>query len=431
MLISKKALMQYTMLYFMLIMNQTQSYRLYIGNNTQVLLLIVVLCSVSLLIHHGRKAASGFAFVIFLLISTIVSRILHGGIGLLFWVEMAAKILVTYCVVLIDPDNFLRRFVKTVVFFAAISIVGWIQQIAGLNILVRYFPRHPESFSTSLWDSITGVKSVTNYWVHGLWLYCTTTRELMRNIGLFTEPGIYQMVLNAAVFLLVFYKEDLKIDDKKNRYYLIVCIIALITTQSTSGYIGLSVIFIGVLLSNKEGVKETKNIIYLVLLVGVVVLSVDASIRGNDSIIHKAVISKFFGNSGKVDISASTGVYRMASIITAIEAMIKHPLGLGHDGWLEFSMINELSGTGGWPLKIGAILGVVPFVGTLYWIISPLKYRRKSLIQNFIVVFLYMNSSLAQSSAFYPTLIMVPVYLTLVYKNRACNGGENIHAAGF
>ena len=94
-------------------------------------------------------------------------------------------------------------------------------------------------------------------------------------------------------------------------------------------------------------------------------------------------------------------------------------------------MINELSGTGGWPLKIGAILGVVPFVGTLYWIISPLKYRRKSFIQNFIVVFLYMNSSLAQSSAFYPTLIMVPVYLTLVYKNKACNGGENIHAAGF
>ena len=133
--VSKKAILQYLMLYVMLIFCQTHVYRLYIRPNLTVHVGLAILFLLIGIVNFGKKMKRPFWMCIFLLAAVFLVRFINGGVGIVFWVEMAVKILITYIAILIDPEQFLTRFVKIITFFAAISIVGWLQQIAGLNIM--------------------------------------------------------------------------------------------------------------------------------------------------------------------------------------------------------------------------------------------------------------------------------------------------------
>ena len=73
--------------------------------------------------------------------------------------------------------------------------------------------------------------------------------------------------------------------------------------------------------------------------------------------------------------------------------------------------MNELAGAGGWPFKFGAIMGVVPLAYLMYWIFAPLKKLKGDTVLIALLVFLYFNTATAQSSAVYPALILIPMYL--------------------
>ena len=53
----------------------------------------------------------------------------------------------------------------------------------------------------------------------------------------------------------------------------------------------------------------------------------------------------------------------------------------------------------------------------MIWIFAPLRYIKKRWIEIAIIVFLYFNTAMAQTSAFYPTLIVVPIYLSLIKRD--------------
>ena len=92
-------------------------------------------------------------------------------------------------------------------------------------------------------------------------------------------------------------------------------------------------------------------------------------------------------------------------------AMVKCPLGMGVEKWNSFYRLNELAGAGGWPFKFGAIRGVVPLVYLMDWIFAPLKKLKGDTVLITLLVFLYFNTATAQSSAVYPALILISMYL--------------------
>lgn len=412
--VSKKAILQYLMLYVMLIFCQTHVYRLYIRPNLTVHVGLVILFLIIGAVNFEKKMKRPFWICAFFLVAVFFVRFINGGVGIVFWVEMAAKILITYIAILIDPEQFLTRFVKIITFFAAISIVGWLQQIVGLNIMQKIGMVNNDFYTTVTWN--TGYVEETQRKIYGLLFYVTTEFEIKRNMSIFTEPGIYQMVLNAAIFVVAFCNKLIELNRKEIKKIFLILTIALITTQSTSGYFGYAVIVLGVLLTRSEDTRTIKNYIYIILMVGLVVLLGDYSVRGNDSLIYKALLSKVFSSQGDFSLSASTGVYRYEMIAMAFLAMAMNPFGMGYEAWENLYRLNSFADAGGYPFIIGAVIGIIPLLVSLWWIFIPLKYMKNKWVEIVVYVFLYFNTAMAQTSAFYPAIIFLPVFLDIMRK---------------
>ena len=353
-----------------------------------------------------------------------IARFLHGGIGVTFWYEMALKIFVLYAAILCDPQDFIGRFLRVVYVMAVISLFFWVFQIIGIPLQKYLFTT---SNTARYWRiySEAGVYTTNYASCSGFLLSSFITNEPMRNVGIYTEPGMYQSVLNSAIFLLLFFSKESKLDSKTIKKYFVVLTIALLSTQSTSGYMGYAVIVLSVLfVKNLQNEVRWKCYAIEIIILAALGLIADFSFRGKDSLLNTAILEKLFTTSGEFSIAAenSTGIYRLATIYSAISAMWQHPLGLGVDGWVQFRSANPLAGPGGNPLRLGAILGVVPFLITVVWIFYPIKYMRKGMVPALVFVFLYFNTALAQTSVVYPALILVPAY---VYITRNSRGKEN------
>jgi hypothetical protein len=223
--------------------------------------------------------------------------------------------------------------------------------------------------------------------------------------------------LNAAIFVVAFCNKLIELNRKEIKKIYLILTIALITTQSTSGYFGYAVIVLGVLLTRSADTRTIKNYIYIILMVGLVVLLGDYSVRGNDSLIYKALLSKVFSSQGDFSLSASTGVYRYEMIAMAILAMAMNPFGMGYEAWVKLYRLNSFADAGGYPFIIGAVIGIVPLLVSLWWIFSPLKYMKNKWVEIVVFVFLYFNTAMAQTSAFYPAIIFLPVFLDIMRQN--------------
>lgn len=414
--LSKKAIVQYLLLYVMLIFCQTHVYRLYIRANLALHVGLVIMFLLIGLVFYRKKMQRPIIMILFLLASVIVVRIFSGGVGIGFWAEMAAKIMITYLAILVDPDKFLTRFVKIVTFFAAISIIGWLQQIAGLNIMQKIGIVNDDFYTLVTWDK--GFVEETQRKIYGLFFYVTTEVEIERNMSIFTEPGIYQMVLNSAIFVLAFFNTYLELNRQGIKKCFFVLTIALITTQSTSGYFGFAAIVLGVLLKKSSDTKTIKNYITIILMIVLITLLGDFSIRGNDSLVNRALLSKVFSGSGDFSLTASTGVYRYEMIAMAFLAMAMNPFGMGYEDWVSLYRLNSFADAGGYPFIIGAVIGVVPLLVSMWWIFSPFKYTKNKLVEIVVYVFLYFNSAMAQTSAFYPAIIFIPIFLDIIRQDE-------------
>ncbi len=435
------------LIYIMLIFNQTNLYQQRLDGNISVLLVIMSIAFLWLMYNQKKIAIYSVGFSMIILYFVCFTRLLVGGIGLVFWVDIACKIAVTTVAIAVDTDNFLYRFVKVVTFFAMISLVFWVLCLLGKNIPVSIFQSFDNGNYRNDWSS--GFPVRINYKGYGMLFYTFIDFYEKRNVGIFTEPGVYQAVLCSAMYILVFWGKKLGFSATKKWRYLIILIIAVISTQSTSGYMGLIAIFIGALFGTSNELKNDKKIILGIGLLGILALLIDYSIRGTDSFLNMAFLAKLF-EDGTLNLASegSTGKYRMATTIVAIQIMIQHPLGIGIDQFASTNFAENVlrTGTGGWPFKLGSIIGVIPFIITVVWLFLPLMYwkeekdenennkednksmriviRRKKdkdnpkekkdmkdIIAKGVFLFLYFNTSLAQTSAFYPALIMIPIYI--------------------
>ena len=152
-----------------------------------------------------------------------------------------------------------------------------------------------------------------------------------------------------------------------------------------------------------------------------IILIIDMSFRGNQSLLSTAIFNKLFDSSGSFGVDNSTGIWRIATINTSIDLMLSNPLGIGFDNAYTYIQFILSGAAGGALMFFGASLGIIPFISVLIWVLTTIVVtRRITLSAKFAYIFLYFNIEFAQSKVFYPFLIMIP--LNLILSNlKKCN----------
>ena len=410
---SPNTVLGYILIYFMLIWNQTNLSETFLK---QYMLPITIIFIGWVFLKSKRLTNwCGLASTV-IIIFAILIRFTVGGIGLEAVLTILSSIYIVAIVVIYNRENVFERLVKVIAFLALCSLFLW-----GLcSIFPRFYeilvPEYNSLMTYRIYSDSENYKEM-HYVCRGLFLY--TMRSVDgRNSGIFTEPGVYQMVLNIAVFILLFMNKYIKL--KHPKMLLAILIVTLFTSQSTTGYIGLTMLILFYLIFVSKGNQQSlnKSNILIYMCIGIIILFIDLQIRGMDSILQTTVIEKLFPNGSISLVENQSSAARVGTILLTTRTIIQHPFGVGYAN-IDMLLNSEETGFAAAELlRFGAAWGVVPLFFVLWWMFRPLKnnLKRSTII---LYILLYFNTALAQSNVVYPVLIIIP--LAFIYFPMSSN----------
>lgn len=420
--VSKTAVQQYIFIYLIFIMTGSRVWCNAFSRTPQIVLgielIVLIIYIIKRITQCGiYRCQYNELFITFLLGVVAFVRFNVGGTGIRVWLEWCTYICIAWMAITICPNTFRERFLRMVYIFALISLVGFTFQVLFPNVIKLILPRYDSNFSYSIWISESEYNSF-HYKAWGRFFFSFDEMHFTKNAGIYSEPGCYQIILNSALFILLFLPQfGQEICDRKMIRYFTVISIALVTCQSTTGYIAYLVILLTYLLGRKAVTNKFQHRISIILICVGLLIVVEYYINGMNSLIYKSVLSKVFSQSHQLDLTASTGVYRLGTIYSSLSTMIKHPLGVGYD---QANMIisNYMEGSAGAVLLVaGAAIGVVPMLVIILWTIYPaLKNRELTVFQKCLFVFLFFNLELAQSEEIYAGFIIIT--MMFIYFNK-------------
>ena len=392
MIVEKKTLLQY--LYIGMMLHTSRSC-LYVLQHNALVYIFFGMCVLTTICYRRVRNQNLYFFFGVIGITLMITRVVRGGYGLQYWLEFIVPIWLAYIAYALDKESFLIRFVKAVVFLATISLFFWIVSFISPelvnSLLIIDMP-----------NVFGGTKGVVLYSFH----YSSWRKGYYRNCGIFTEPGIYQIVLNAALFILLFFNKSCKgITIKKRNKYLAILSVTLLSSQSTTGYAGMAVILIGYMLGRKE---KTKKKILTIIAIAIGYLISEYVVMKDNSMIYQTLIAKLMGENGKIDLSVNTGYYRMLAIDTSWKIFIQYPLLGAGDlfSQLQTSIIGNSANAGGGFLKFLSVEGLVSFIPVFYMYAIKAKKRMQNWIPLLVHLFLWLNTSFAQAEIIYSCIIM-------------------------
>lgn len=419
-----KNIVGYIYIYIMLLFNQSSVFHNIISKRIEVAigaLLVTIVLTTKL--YKCQLKYIAMIIAVLLAICCFV-QLYTSGVGLAAWKLWTAMLLATYLGVVANSKNMFPNYVKVVYFLAIISLVGYIGSLLFLDKLKAFLYTYQNASTWRIW--IGNDFTTHRHYAHGLFLYVINDNQNGRNCGIFTEPGVYQMILNSAMFILLFMKNTVScISEKKQYRIIIILIITIITTLSTTGIIMMFLMLAYYLLAhhrnstNNESTKFRMRLISIVVFVICGILA-DYSVRGNASILSSVVLHKVFSN-GVLDLSQGSGDARWGTVVLCLASMVAHPLGIGYTNVLSMLNVSETGYLAAQIMQTGAALGVIPFCFILGWIFYPIFKSKLSPGEKWLFVLMYFNTALAQSREFYPALVMFTVWFSL-YGNKGIFG---------
>lgn len=388
--IKKRHIVEMSLLYLLYIMHGT-NIMLFTSMITDLFIFgIIVILRIKYKVRLDVKTAMICSI---LLLNYIITGVLSGasageGYNFTGWLYIVITLMTVKLLYTIDTDV-MSKFIHLVFFFSAISLVCYFIVFMGAGSLLQRIFR--------TYTSGMGV-------VSGKWFYVYNPIS-ERNSGIFTEPGIFQLILVMCLFVMIFLRERISIVGCKYSIYMAVLIITIITTKSAAGYLGLLIIVCGVLLKRKE---KRDVLIFAILLIGVAYLLYDFYTNGNASLLQ----TYFFGKFAEVDstnYSRSSGGARMVTMTLGIESALHHPFGIGYLQWQEqIKMIyGRQFGTGNALFSMLGIRGFGALLITLYLALTPAVKNRKDWLEAIIFIILYLYITTVQSNVMYPATTLV------------------------
>lgn len=407
--LNTRTVAHYLVLYVMLLIPGSCAVAKYLNAN-MVFMAVLALHALLMLLSPRFRGVYVLFIESLLLITIMFVRARTGGAGITSWLRFAAILSITYIAVRMDKQMFLTRFIRIVVVFALISNIFWVIFCISPN-LVNTWP------ATTFWTQDMGTgKWAVSLHGKGLWLYSYLEVHPTRNCGFYTEPGVYQIVLNAALIVLLFWRNKLRdITSRQYYLYLAVVLITILTCQSTTGYISMAIILAFYLAKVQHGRESSKIKLGLVIGVAAVIIAaiVDYSWRGTESVLYQQVIYKFFGDSGEtsLNLSEGTGRARIGTIEVSLQAILQDPLGVGTDQFEIMKNTHDRALVAGSFFSFAAQYGIFPWITLLSLLLYPLV-TRETLMFTTIIALVFINTTLAQTYILFPGLIMFSIYLT-------------------
>lgn len=212
-------------------------------------------------------------------------------------------------------DDFAKKYVDIIYFLCFFSLVVYF-----------VFLLSPEFFMKC--PIVTNAAGYSAYDI----VFCTIYENVgVRNQGIFWEPGAYQTFINLALIIELFYLRRLR------KGFMVVCLVTILTTMSTAGYISafmILYIYIMHVLVDKDArnKKTARNIFYFVTVVGfLIVIFNNVDIPGADRVFGK--LEEYFDAGGVNSKEKSTVSVRVDSVIHPLKLFFENPLlGIGHEG---------------------------------------------------------------------------------------------------
>jgi hypothetical protein len=386
--INMKTIIQYLLIYLFYMLHSSVLCNL---NETLFTTSLFIIGTI-LIVFYKIKVPNRLYFSLgFLFLNIIFVRYISGGVGINAFIFWASMFVITYAAYFIEPDMFVERYVKLVLFFASISLIFWTISLVAPNLVRRLTIFHISNpdYNNSIFD--------------GLLLYVTRD-DVTRNVGVFGEPGLYQIVLNIALLFCLFMEKKLSWNKNKRTFAIIIFVFTIFSAQSTTGYIA-AVAITGVYLISQRDKIKGRFVLLASLVIALLVWNFISA--GNESFINKVVLSKLINTHGIVDINASTGYWRMIIINISISLLKNHPFGSGYDT-MNMLISRQAVGAAGNGLFVAVTALGIEFIAVLiYSLLIPGYKNRKNMLMFVLTVFLYINTTLAQSNVFYPALVVL------------------------
>jgi hypothetical protein len=225
-------LTDYTLV-FMLILTGGASVFMSLGDN--ILIVFLLISSAFVFITRSRVNVYfilyAVAFLVFLL---ALSFMTDGSLGIKSVIGTVLKLVFAYTVLVVVRERTIDTFIRVVAFLAFASLLGYSFDILGWGGKI-------DQITPRVFDLI---------YKFGRPLH------LDRNNSIFFEPSAYQIFLNAALFMLAF--ANTRLTPRKIKAYTFILVLALITSQSTTGYLIYSVILVLTLLRSRNYSKSLK-----------------------------------------------------------------------------------------------------------------------------------------------------------------------------
>lgn len=320
----------------------------------------------------------------------------------LFWfLDIVARVSVALVAYNLDKQNYALRFLKLTFVFAVISLVFY--------ILVQINPSMVMKFASSSFDP----KGYSGTFYGGI-VYLTRTNELMRNSGIFMEPGLYSIVLSVAIYILIL-RQDIIINSisiRKSVVMLLLFIVTMFTTQSTSGIVNILVCVICVLFTKYKRYFEisiSRKVIFIIAFAAILIL-IDFFNNGSESLLAKLIVDKInidinvISNFNNQYDKMTSGSWRLITVVEGIEIIKKNPLGVGLSnvermftaGASGATFIREMGGIGLLPVLYKLLIQIVPMVN-----------NRRNWPSLVAIAFIFLNYQLNQSNVIYPAIFTV------------------------
>lgn len=417
--INYKKVFQYILIFLMISWNASGLVVGIIGTGTFDYIVLAV-CSLTVILHKRCQSKTLIFFAIAIMIDVLIVRFTSGGIGLTYFWHAMSGMAITYCAYLYNKNFFIHRYVKCVFFFSLLSLFFWCVSLVAPTIIPQITFLSYVNFYRKFYLSDTQFNSLPVTYYGALFYVFRVGNELTRNNGIFNEPGLYQMVLNTALYFVMFYPEKIFMSNKKKRQLLILLILTIVTVQSTTGYLSLIVLIIMYLVSsNIEGGDKVP--IKIIIAIAIIILAVDQVVNGTNSLVGSVISSKITMENGTLSF-VSTGAARVDTFAIVLASLIRHPFGVGAD--LFHNMIiaaGKTSSDGAALMASAAQLGVQIWAILIAFFAYPAYKHKKSIYSFVAVVFMFINTTLGQSDIFYPVLLILAMnFDDNKYEEKVC-----------
>lgn len=343
-------------------------------------------------------------------LSMLFVRAATGAMGpteLLNWIAMICIVVVA---VGFDVSRFLERLIRLSAVLAFVSVFIYFISLVVPGVWARIaLFSFPLAFDDGYWVDTNVKISMGYYQAHGLLFYVDRGFEGDRNVGIFREPAVYQVLLNSIIFVLLYICP--KPLEKKRSQLIVLFVVAVLTTKSATGYlVTLILFFVYTAGSIEKG--RTASAIYPILLGSGIILFLLFMLFGNGSWFAGTVFGRFFsGDEFSLDASGSA---RMGAADVALGLMIEHPFGCGYEAYSSALNIDATGYVAACLFKVAAVYGIPFGIAAVVWVLYPIFVKSSlSTAAKISFVLMYLLATYFENEVFYTTLIFIPVFLYL------------------